>query len=185
MTKKCALWGMSAVLLVAVISILGTLYLIRSEAPDLSNQREWTLIKNDRSAETQRDIRVYFLKHLSSRWDPYTVEQNKIIVSQGEKSLEFMWPRDNEYAGGWCEIARLPDHRAAILLFEGTTSLRIVLFQDSQFVFRSDKDELISTSDIRWQGLTPDGVLQFNIGDAGIVKTLRWTPKVGFAEGTN
>jgi hypothetical protein len=185
MTKRYALSGIAALLLIAVLSILGALYSIRSEPPDLSNQQEWTLIKNDRSAETPKDIRVYILKHLSSRWDPFTVEQNKIIVSQGEKSAEFMWPRDNEYAGGWCEVARFPDHRIAILLFEGATSLRIVLFENSQFIFRSGKDELISTSDIQWQGVKPAGVLEFNVTEAGKLKKLMWTPQSGFAESSN
>jgi hypothetical protein len=185
MTKRCAFLGIAALLLVAVLSILGTLYSIRSEPPDLSNQQEWTLIKNDQSAENPRNIRVYILKRLSSKWDPYTVEQNKIIVSQGEKSVEFIWPRDNEYSGGWCEIARLSDHQAAILLFDGTTSLRIVLFENSQFIFRSGKDELISASEIHWQGVNPTGALEFYVTEAGKLKTSMWTPQSGFTEGAN
>jgi hypothetical protein len=184
MTKKCVLFVIASLLLVAVLSILGTVYAIRPEPPDLSNQQEWTLIKDDRSAEDPKAIQVYLLKHLSNKWDPYTVQQNKIVVSHGEKSLEFMWPRDNQYAAGWCEISRLSNARAAILLFEGTTSLRIVFFEDHQFIFRSDKDELISTAEIQRQGLTSEGVLEFSVTEAGKLKTLRWTPQSGFAEST-
>jgi hypothetical protein len=185
MTKRCVFLGIAALLLVAVLSILGTLYSIRSEPPDLSNPQEWTLVKNDQSAETPGDIRVYILKHLSNKWDSYTVQQNKIVVSHGEKSAEFIWPRDDEYAGGWCEIARFPDRRAAILLFEGTTSLRIVLLENTHFIFRSDKDELISASEIQWQGVKSTGVLEFNVIEAGKLKTLVWTPQSGFAESAN
>ena len=182
MTKKSVLLVIGALVLVVLISALGTIRAMRPSRPDLSQTREWTLVKVEQAASSPREIRIYLLKHLSSTWDPYTVEQNKIVVLQEEKPQEFMWPSDREYAAGWCEVVRLSGGRAAVLLFESPASLRIVLFDNGRFVFRPDKDELLSATDIRYTGTGRDGLPEFAISEAGTTRTLRWAPESGFAE---
>ncbi len=182
MTKTRGFLAIIILVVVVALTALGTIRAMRPGPPDLSNPRQWSLIKIDRAAFSPKEIRVYVAKHLSSTWDPYTVEQNKIAVFQDGKSLEFMWPSDREYAAAWCEIVRLPDGRVEVLLFESAASMRLVLFDHGKFVFRPDKDELLSTGEIAYSDLNHDGIPEFVVTEAGKRRTLRWTPEAGFAE---
>jgi hypothetical protein len=179
--RTIVLWVV-VLFIVAGLSAWGTIRAIRLAPPDLANAREWTLIKVDRAASIPKGIRVYMFKHLSSTWDPYTVEQNKIIVMQDEKPLEYMWPSDRQYAAGWCEVIRLRDNKIEVLLFESPSSMRVVLYDKGQFVFRPDKDELLSTSEIAYSDLDHDGAPEFIVTEQGRQKVLRWEPQTGFAE---
>jgi hypothetical protein len=182
MTKTRVLLAIFVLVVAVALTALAAIRATRPERPDLSNARQWSLIKIDRAASSPKEIRVYVAKHLSSTWDPYTVEQNKIAVFQDGKSLEFMWPSDREYAAGWCEIVRLPSGGVVVLLFESAESLRVVLFDHGQFVFRPDKDELFSATEIKYAGVNHDGIPEFVVTEADKRRTLRWTPEAGFAE---
>jgi hypothetical protein len=179
--RTSVLWAI-VVLVVATLSALGTIRAIRPARPDLSNTREWTLIKLDRAASSPKEMRVYLPKHLSSTWDPYTVEQNKIVAVQDGRSFEFMWPTDRQYAAGWSEVIRLPDGRVEVLLFESPSSVRLVLFNQGQFSYRPEKDELLSVGEITYSGLDHDGVPEFVATEGGRQKLLRWAPEAGFTE---
>lgn len=179
---KTIMFWVVIVLVVAALSAWGTICAIRPAAPDLSDTREWTLIKLDRADSSPKEIRVYMFKHFSSTWDPYTVEQNKIIAVQDERPLEYLWPSDRQYAAGWCEVIRLPDNKIELLLFESPSSMRLVLYNQGQFVFRPDKDELLSAGEITYSDLDHDGVPEFIVMEQGGQKALRWEPEMGFAE---
>jgi hypothetical protein len=170
------------VLIIAALVAWGTVRAVRPAPPDLSNLRKWTLVKLDRADSSPKEIRVYIFKHLSSTWDPYTVEQNKIVAVQDEKPFEYMWPNDRQYAAGWCEVIRLPDNKIEVLLFESPSSMRLVFYNQGRFVFRPDKDELLSTGEITYSDLDHDGVPEFIVKEKEMQKVLRWEPETGFAE---
>lgn len=183
--------AIAATLLVTVVGIVfwATVRATRPNAPDLTDSNEWTLIKSAAVAQPPVDVRVFFLRHRSSTWDPYDVNQNKIVVTAMNGERKFIWPKNNTFAAGWCELFEPNDQSIAIVLFENENAVRIVQFSNGQFSFRSAKDELISPLPLKYDDLDRDGQPEFvgssgSVGSGAVGRVWRWSEADGFDDVT-
>jgi hypothetical protein len=171
--------AVSACAMAAAVLFGTAFFLTRAAPPDLSNIDEWTLVKNASVGSPERplDLRVYLYLRYSTDHDPYDVRQNKIIVKDGNRRYEFMWPPDDEFAGSWIEVFQPADRSVAIVLFENEYAARVVLYEGGRFRYRTKEDEVVSPKALRYE-------LASGVGDPRFVDTVgvawAWNPARGF-----
>jgi hypothetical protein len=174
---KVALIVIAMLSLVCVVLLTG-FFTTRPEPPDFASPTEWTLIKVGRVATSATEIAVYLFNREPSVWDSRDVLQNKIVAREGSTQHVYMWPSNNDYAAGWCELVASEPGAVAIVLFESDAAARVVHYSRGQFVFRLDKDELIVPHALRYEDVNSDGVKEFV--DVGAHKAWRWNSTEGF-----
>lgn len=65
---------------------------------------------------------------------------NRIVLEDARGSLEFQWPRNDEFAGQRCDIEDLDgDGRKEFVFFAGEYSARVVSYQQGKLVFRQSQ----------------------------------------------
>jgi hypothetical protein len=150
-TKK--LWYiLGAVFILALGAAGGVIFgisMARPFPPNLDDQQIWLPIKIFRgrlspdSEEVNAKISAVF--RLSDGFDTYTIMQNKIEIKSTDRTFRFLWPDNETYVAGWCDVLDIDDDRTKeFLLYAGTGSLRVVSFIDDKFQFRPQLDSLWS-----------------------------------------
>ena len=134
---------------IIIVSSMG-----RVAPQNLDDPSEWLLVKVYTSLDRQTTARVYVIERLSDGQDPWTVLQNKIIVTRDDHEYEFRWAGDREYAAGWCEI-RETDGLLEFLLFESAEVLRVVRFDGETFSFHPDSDRYFSREEMQRLNIDP------------------------------
>ena len=187
-TIRKSLFFLFAMAVVAACTAAVVLHITRPTPPDLNAPGVWMLVKATRIGVYH--VSVYTFEHQSTTWDPYDVEQNKIVVETGGVRREFRWPYNEEYAAGWCELIDGNDGSIAFVLLGSETSVRVVRFAKGEFVFRPRTDELLSDRELEYERPL-DGTLRFIMreinytsrsGEHTLSKAWEWTPTNGFAE---
>lgn len=116
--------------------------------PDLDDPNQWLLVKNYSQDRTNMTAQVYVIERLSNSCDPYTVLQNKIVITREGEVFEFRWADDREYAAGWCEV-REDSGELEFFLYETPNKLRVVRFDGERFSFTPETDEYFGQEEIR------------------------------------
>jgi hypothetical protein len=114
--------------------------------PNLNDPNEWMLIKRFYGTIDPHDgevtAKVYVIHRLSGvKGDGYTVLQNKIEVTRGEKTDVFKWPDNRDFAAGDCEIVDLDGDGIREFVLGGS---RVVSYSQGRFRFTPELDELFA-----------------------------------------
>jgi hypothetical protein len=152
MRIKKLLYILGAVFILALGAAGGIIVgqsMFRPSPPNLDDQRIWLPIKtfrgrlNSGGGEVNAEISAIF--RLSEGFYPYTIMQNKIEIKTTDGTFRFLWPDNETYVAGWCDVLDIDnDKTKEFLLYAGTGSLRVVSFTDDKFQFRPQLDSLLS-----------------------------------------
>lgn len=137
--------------------LLVAFFLTRPTPPNFDDPIQWTLIKAGRVRPSASEITVYLYNREPGRWDSRDILQNRIVVNDSGKQYVYIWPTNDDYAAGWCELLPLNDGSIGIALFERDAVVRMVRYAGGQFHFRLGKDELIAANKLRYEDVTGDG----------------------------
>jgi hypothetical protein len=139
---------------------------------------QWTLLKIGKISSTPAEVKVYIYNREPSLWDSHDILQNKIVVADGGRRYVYMWPSNEDYSAGWCELFAPDGGGIAIALFERGVVARVVHYSNGEFTFRRNDDEVIATREFRYVDLDDDGKPDFE--DKGTVRRWQWSVASGF-----
>lgn len=147
----------------------------RSEKGELYNEG-WLLIKKS-SLPNGDTIRVFQYNIEMGALGSQQIMQNRISVKGDGREAEFSWETGREFSGGWSEVVLLEDGSIAVVLFHGEWGVRVVRYKDGVFVFRPEKDELTSATELSLGRIASDGV-RVKEDESGQIWI--WGPSSGF-----
>ncbi|HEX9983550.1 MAG TPA: hypothetical protein VGF69_09810 [Thermoanaerobaculia bacterium] len=171
----------------SIVAIVGTVVALlllvgfvvtRPQSADFNDPTQWTLVKIGKVHSTPAEVRVYIYNREPSIWDSHNILQNKVVVADGRREYVYMWPSNDDYAAGWCELFAPDGGGVAIALFERGVIARVVHYSNGEFKFRRNNDEVVATREFKYADLNKDGRPEFS--DDGTGRTWQWTVAEGF-----
>lgn len=178
----------------AVLTLIGLLFLVGCSRQEVKFTPHWFLIKwfNGELVPGHRsEVRVYVARHLSGDGQAVTYVQNRFEVMTEGRSLEYFWPDDKTFAGGWCEIVDLDRNGRREFMIGSDRIIRVVSYDGTSLLFRSKQDEITSINyDIGPFDLKHDGDFEFIVDDpiesgainVSVPRIRKWSPESGFTD---